>query len=321
MSAQLLPPADRLAPLRQHATGQAGVFTRQQALAAGWTPSEIVTHVRRTRWVACGAGAYCIAADSDPRYLPARRCAARRLRLGGDVVVSHASAAVLLGLPHVEEPATPTFTLARSGPVVHRQGIYTAAVPDEHRLRMHGLVLTNGPRTFVDLLRNASDEYVAQGLADGGLSAGLTAYALAPVLASCERWPGIAQARAALEFGEPLCETPLESRCRLWFRAAGLPAPTPQHLIRLPRGKRARVDFCFVEHRVVVEADGRVKYSDGAPWRRADDVPLWDEKLREDQLRDLGFEVVRAYWRDGDDGGVALTARVRRAMDRAAARR
>jgi very-short-patch-repair endonuclease len=54
----------------------------------------------------------------------------------------------------------------------------------------------------------------------------------------------------------------------------------------------ARVDF-LVGDRVVVEFDGRVKY--GMDGRRAED-DLWAEKRREDELRALGYIVVRIVW-------------------------
>jgi very-short-patch-repair endonuclease len=72
----------------------------------------------------------------------------------------------------------------------------------------------------------------------------------------------------------------------------------------------ARVDFLFRKQRTVVEADGRIKYD--AP------AVLWNEKLREDWLRDMGLEVVRATWADGDDRGASLVARVGRAFERSA---
>ncbi len=55
---------------------------------------------------------------------------------------------------------------------------------------------------------------------------------------------------------------------------------------------------------MVIEFDGRVKYGRGAdevdPFghRRAGRDVLWQEKRREDTLRELGYEVVRVVWSD-----------------------
>jgi hypothetical protein len=62
-----------------------------------------------------------------------------------------------------------------------------------------------------------------------------------------------------------------------------------------------------------------VKYQDREGEPRKDDA-LWQEKLREDTMRDLGLEVARGYWSDGRSQGRSLVERVRRAFERAALR-
>ena len=55
----------------------------------------------------------------------------------------------------------------------------------------------------------------------------------------------------------------------------------------------ARCDFGWEEHRTVGEYDGKVKYGRLLkPGQDPGDV-VYDEKLREDMLRDLGHEVAR----------------------------
>lgn len=127
------------------------------------------------------------------------------------------------------------------------------------------------------------------------------------VLRFCTGWPGILQARAVWDFVEARCESPLESRNRWWFRDHGLPAPEPQYAIG-----SWHADFCWPAQRVVVECDGRVKYTD--PHRPGD--VLWQEKRREDGMRALGFEVVPSYWDDGRDGGASLCRRVAALLSR-----
>ena len=149
--------------------------------------------------------------------------------------------------------------------------------------------------------------------ADAALRSGVDRAAVEAVLADCGRWPGVRRAGAAWAFADGRAESPLESRCRVWFARQGLPAPSPQVRILNDRGREiARVDFLFRQQRTVCEGDGRVKYDDPEA--------LWREKRREDLLRELGFEVVRATWADGEDDGRALAVRLRRAFARAAAR-
>ena len=58
----------------------------------------------------------------------------------------------------------------------------------------------------------------------------------------------------------------------------------------------ARTDFAWPEFRTLGEFDGRVKYQ---RLRRKDETieeAVIREKLREDALRDLGWQVVRWIW-------------------------
>ncbi len=74
------------------------------------------------------------------------------------------------------------------------------------------------------------------------------------------------------------------------MREAGLHTPEPQAWVRDADGFAARVDFLFRAERVIVEFEGMVKY------QSAQD--LQHEKVREDALRRLGYEVVRITWAD-----------------------
>ena len=253
-----------------------------------------------------------VVAAGPPHLL---QVAARVLVTGGDVVVSHRSAAVLHGLQLVDPPEQPTLTVARAtGAAVGRPSdLRTAGVPAGHRTILCALPVTPRARTVADLLRESDDHLQAVAFADAALRSGVDRAAVEAVLADCPRWPGVRRAGAAWAVADGRAESPLESRCRVWFARQGLPAPSPQVRIINDRGREiARVDFLFREQRTVCEADGRVKYDDP----RA----LWREKRREDQLREQGLEVVRATWADGDDDGRALAERLRRAFARSAAR-
>jgi very-short-patch-repair endonuclease len=127
--------------------------------------------------------------------------------------------------------------------------------------------------------------------ADAALAAGLMSReGYAAVLEDCSLFPGIGRALAVADAMSPAAESPLESLSRHRLRGFPLPEPELQVEIRRPDGTVvARVDFLF-GCRVIGEADGRGKY------RSADD--LWAEKRREDELRSLGYVVVRWSWDD-----------------------
>lgn len=99
------------------------------------------------------------------------------------------------------------------------------------------------------------------------------------------------------------------ARSRVAFALGGLPTPVLQAVILLRDGGRARVDFLWAQWRVIGEADGRLKI------QRPED--LWQEKLREDRLRELGYEVVRWTWDEIVNHPEVVVARILRAAARA----
>jgi hypothetical protein len=88
-------------------------------------------------------------------------------------------------------------------------------------------------------------------------------------------------------------ESWLESRSVVALHRLDLPVPRGQvNIFDEARAHVARVDFLWTEHGVVGEADGWAKYQ-----LVADPTAQWEalkaEKVREDRLRDLGYEVIR----------------------------
>lgn len=89
-------------------------------------------------------------------------------------------------------------------------------------------------------------------------------------------------------------ESGAESRTRWALKTLGFRMPTPQAEIVDDRGVFvARVDFLYDDMKLVIEVDGRKKYTT--------EKDLWDEKRREDRLRELGYTVVRLTWADLGD--------------------
>jgi very-short-patch-repair endonuclease len=92
-----------------------------------------------------------------------------------------------------------------------------------------------------------------------------------------------------LGLADRLIESPLESLTHLALHDSGLPMPSPQQWLTGADGKRYRVDFLWPEFRLIVEADGRGKNSEGERWR---------EKKRDIALERAGYRVVRVTWED-----------------------
>ncbi len=129
--------------------------------------------------------------------------------------------------------------------------------------------------------------------ADAALRTGqVTPDDLSAAVEGVSSWPHGSRAVAMGSLADGRRESVGESRCGVDLALAGI-SVTPQVEIRRPGGGLvARVDFLVDGTMVVVEFDGKVKYADGDP------AVLWAEKRREDELRALGYVVVRITWAD-----------------------
>ena len=143
--------------------------------------------------------------------------------------------------------------------------------------------------------------------ADAALHAGVTTIAELEAAACVVRgWPRSSRVRTMMALVDPRSESVGESRLRVGLTLLGVQVE-PQVVIRDERGRFvARVDFLVQGTNVVIEFDGMVKY-------RGDDGAevLIAEKRREDELRRLGYQVVRVLWSDLDRLG-ELVARLRK---------
>ncbi len=73
----------------------------------------------------------------------------------------------------------------------------------------------------------------------------------------------------------------------------------------------------MIEESVVLEFDGKVKYGSLRAARQSPEDVVFDEKKREDAVRDLGYQFVRMTWSDLWDFA-PVVERLERAVDRAA---
>ena len=260
--------------------------------------------VPRARWAQ---------AQAAPQDLLALRGAARLVRTSGKPVLSHEFAARLWELPLLDHPTgPPSLTVPGPAPRTGGQvgGRHVAPLPLEHLATLRGVPLTSPARTVADLCRT-HDPYAALVVADGALAQGLDPAEVEAALALAYRWPYAAAGRRHLAVASRWSESPLESLSLQWCRVHGLPAPQQQLTIRTLAGAFvARTDLVWEDLGVIGELDGRGKYDDLRV--------LWEEKRREDALRDLGLQVVRGYWADRPGDGAAFVERWRRARARAA---
>jgi Transcriptional regulator, AbiEi antitoxin len=304
------------------AAGRGGWFSRRDAIVAGYSDADLRKHVASGRWMRITRGAYAECgpqAEAMPPWEQAtwRHVLAARAvyhRLNGRAVVSHQSALLLHGV-RVSELDLRRVHVTR----LHGAGRSDAAVcqhaarpPVDAVCELDGVRTIIPARAVIETVR-ATNRQVAVSVVDQALRLRIvTPPQLMDALTPFARRSGIRRAAWAVQFGDGRAESVGESWLRVLMAELGLPAPVPQAEIRDENGILvARVDFLFEQYGVIVEFDGAVKYGDGG--RDA----LIAEKMREDRLRDLGYQVVRVCWADLTQPA-ALLARIRRAIARSA---
>ncbi|MBT9254913.1 type IV toxin-antitoxin system AbiEi family antitoxin domain-containing protein [Phycicoccus sp. MAQZ13P-2] len=307
--------SDRLLAL---ATAQHGVVSSPDATRLDVDPNALAALVDAGTLVRVRRGAYVLgtvwAPATPERRLDLRTRAVLHARGRPHEAATHQSALAVHGLPLHDVPldvvdvcGTVTRVRRASGLRIHP----TADLPVE---------TVDGCRTVpVDValaqlaLRGGRDAVVVatdRALHDGSCDL-VRVTSLVEQLAESPR-----RATRALRWmylADPLSESVGETRTRLMLIDLGHDVRSQ---VRIADGRGAvlaRVDL-LVEGCVVVEFDGLVKY-EGAEGRAA----LAAEKVREDRLRALGYEVVRLTWADLASPQ-RVAALVRAALDRAAAR-
>jgi predicted transcriptional regulator of viral defense system len=304
---------------------QSGLFTAQQAHECGVTASEIqrsradgfLESVRRG--VYAMRESYRSLDDLDRHAVDAR---ALVLRCDDPTTISHQSAAVLLGMPllrpdlgvvHATRPDLPASRLEAGAH--HHPG----ALPADHVVAVGGIPVTDAARTAVDIARTHD---FPRGLAavDSALRAGASPEHVRAVLDYCRAWPGARGASRAVGYGDWRADNPGESWSRAILIQSGLEPTELQFEVCDDRGLVGLADFAWLEQRTLGEFDGRGKYGlEPGYLTEAAGQALWREKLREDRLRALGWEIVRWTWIDLFHPEV-LAERVRAAFRRAALR-
>ncbi|GAA3951756.1 hypothetical protein GCM10022231_06990 [Gordonia caeni] len=272
-------------------------------LSAGVPARTFDAAVRAGELVSVGRGTYVDAAQlkGQPEHqrsgLKYRyRCIA--VAASGSRLLSHESAAALHGLavlhPHrraVHLTGDDDTGYAKNRLVV----VHAGPVAADDVVVIDGVRVTGLARTAVDVALT-TDFPRALAVLDSALRQGIDADDLRQRLKAPRK--GVGTARRALEHADAGAANPGESWCRAQMIDARFPVPVLQRVYRLNNGRTAEVDF-DIDGKVVLEFDGLVKY--GGTYLGTGQTPsavLIAEKLREDGLRELGLDVVRAVWAD-----------------------
>jgi len=296
------------------------LLLRRDAVREGWSDDELARLARAGELTRLRRGAYVdgvLPDDAAARHRLLVRATLSGCRL--PAVVSHQSAAVLLGLPlwnvgldrvHVTR-RPPAWTGTSAALRVH-----VSRLRDDEIVEVDGIRVTGPVRTALDLARSAPFESAVVML-DAAIRAGSPARPLLQErLMDIVGAPGSRSAARAIAFADGRSGSVGESRSRVLLHRLGLPPTDLQFEVRGADGQLVgRTDFVWEDARLVGEFDGRVKY--GRLLRSGQDPgdAVFEEKRREDAIRDEGWGVVRWTWSDLGRGD-GLGQRVRRAHDR-----
>jgi very-short-patch-repair endonuclease len=219
-----------------------------------------------------------------------------------DSMVSHESAATLYGLAVLRRASVPAITGwgrngTRAGTRMYRSTMRPTEAADWYRTP-----LTSVARTVSDIARTSRWAGLVTG--DAAVREGLTSVAeLHAAADACAGWPGSRAARFVAEHVNGLSESVLESLTRACLVDGGLPIPALQ--VWIPEAG-ARVDMLYPTERLVIEADGMLKYTDLSA--------LHDEKRRQERIERAGYRVLRVLWADVVGQPVATAERISAAL-------
>ena len=285
-------------------------FTTSEAVTAGISGRVLARLVRRRQLIRVQHGVYRQNPSADgvserwqvleSEHLERSRAA---LLAHPGHALSHQSAALAMGLPVLLHPDMPVHLTAltvqpRSRRVADKVLHHSDSVIND-MVEMDGLRLLTPDRTVADCLRSMRP---ANGVAvaDQAVRAGATTVRDVQLMIDAQRrWLGRPRAAAALGLVDPRRETWLESYSFVTLHGLGIDLPTPQVEVFDEWGRFAgRVDGMWISDGVVGEVDGKGKYlmgltDDDGPSGRAAALRVVEEKVREDDLRGLGLEVVR----------------------------
>ncbi|MDJ0391874.1 hypothetical protein QMK17_00830 [Rhodococcus sp. G-MC3] len=237
------------------------------------------------------------------------------LRANADnAVASHISAAVLHGLDLWDTSLERVHMTVLNGHrrTTPRMHVHTTALSDKFVTTSEGLRMTTIDRTVIDCSRIMDLDHAVV-IGDSALrSKKVSMDQLRAAVQSSTRAAGIGAARRAISSMNGLSESPGESLSRLRMAEFGFPDPILQQVLEVQGRFLARVDFYWKRWKLVGEFDGLGKYASGESNVK--------EKMREDDMRDRGLEVIRWTWKDLWNFG-SVRAKFDRACQRVERRR
>lgn len=290
---------------------RAGLVRRRELERLGLSSSAIRAAQQRGELIRLTWGIY-LEGEVAQKCQPRDKALALTMALGlarQSAVISHQSAALIWGAPLLSLPTRVHLSLASSDKSKHRQATFhnhRTQIFEESVLR-EGVRVTNPYTTLLDCLRT-SDLQEPLAMADYFLARGLLEQKELVERLSRVSGRGARRAKVLAQLASPLSESPLESLARLRLYQAGLDLGVQQLRLRTPSGRYYRPDFCWPQLKLILEVDGLHKYF-GA--YRPTEEQIRKDFLRQRELEQAGWTLVRATWEELEKRPALITDRLR----------
>lgn len=233
------------------------------------------------------------------------------LACGDGAVVSHGSAAELLGLWRKQAVLIDVTSSRQAGREIDGVRWHCSAVAEDEVDGRDGIACTSVARTLADLAGRVGDRSLRGLVEQAAVLRLLDVGDVDRVQDRCRR-RGAPRLRTILQpwrrLGEnrPRLRSVLEAKLLAAIIDAGLPTPECNVTLRL-EGHRIEVDFLWAEQRVIVETDGAETHGTSVAFRR--------DRWRDQVLTAAGYRAIRVTWDQLEDEEVATLHRIERMLE------
>lgn len=267
-----------------------GVFSMQEAVALGLARTTLQRRVDEGIFVRVGKGMMALPGTATRSDLAMR--AALSLLNG---VVSHQSAARVHDFDAVPD-SPPSITVSHRsshcfpGVVVHQ----STDLLEEHVQEIDGVRVTTATRTLVDLAKVFGPKRLERAIEQALVTGKVDVEEFVDLVTALSRRgkSGMKKLHTIIDqrlVGTAVSDTELERLLHKLIDRAGLPRPTRQFHAPWLKPLNGRVDFAYLDEKIVIEADSR-------RWHLAFDAFEVD-KIRDNAAQIAGWIVLRITWR------------------------
>jgi hypothetical protein len=269
------------------ATHQGGVFTRQQALAAGFSPYRVRRLIERGEWRVVIGSVYAASARA---MTPVSLSYAASLAAGLGAAVSHTTAAARDGLLVPADPEVHAIVGRNARVAIPGLRTHRIEVSESELDMVNGVLSTTLPRTILDCLLWLPEE-AGRALAVDALRRGrITADGLRSVVASSPQRHGLRRAWSVVSDVVGNAHSDSEVRAHRILRQAGITGWVANAPVHDSAGLVGIVDLLFEDAKLVVELDGEAYHSNAQAFQR--------DRSRQNRLVALGYRPLRFTWHD-----------------------